>query len=324
MTFISCDNNDALSECCRFPNFEFFYTIPNLEQCSRTCSDWNKACPMNVYQTRGSLFHKLILFGFNYTSRQKFSTNFASFDCEMTGVQNEAFKDRLLDKPSNITEWKRKRIMISVTISSILATEPKFLWNSGRHQLLPPSGELLKLEYSKKTEIPFLDVETTLKINRAAYWKTQPLHYQRKKMRWIDNNLDDSESTRFVSTQFLQIQRQKDDLQEPLKRYCKILPVFGFNCAKKYLCITKSLSLPIVTNIQDSQPTVIKKANPFIFLEHIDNQLFVTVSYLSVSPSFDSFQKPHKTSEFKVFSKAIVQITLKTGKYKFLARRRLL
>ena len=51
------------------------------------------------------------------------------------------------------------------------------------------------------------------------------------------------------STQFLQMQKnQLNDLQERFERYCKVLPVFGFNSAKFDNNLIKSYLLPILAN----------------------------------------------------------------------------
>ena len=68
-----------------------------------------------------------------------------------------------------------------------------------------------------------------------------------------------------ASTEFLQMQKnQLIDLQENLKRYCNVLPVFGFNSAKYHIILIKSYFLPMLINIQDFEPVVKGKANQYI------------------------------------------------------------
>ena len=68
---------------------------------------------------------------------------------------------------------------------------------------------------------------------------------------------DDCENKISAQTQFLQIQRnQIKDLQESLKRYCNVLPVFGSNSAKYDLNLIKSYLLPILVNKRDIELTV--------------------------------------------------------------------
>ena len=113
---------------------------------------------------------------------------------------------------------------------------------------------------------------------------------------------DDCDNEICASTQFQQIQKnQLIDLQEPLKRYCNVLPVFGFNSAKYDLKSIKSYLLPILVNERDIEPTLIKKANQFISFKFGDIQLLDIMNFLGGATSLDSFWKAYKTSETKRF-----------------------
>ena len=50
------------------------------------------------------------------------------------------------------------------------------------------------------------------------------------------------------------------ELQEHLKRYCNVLPVFGFNSKKYDINLIKSYLLPILTIERTMEPIVIKKS----------------------------------------------------------------
>ena len=91
------------------------------------------------------------------------------------------------------------------------------------------------------------------------------------------------------------------ELQEHLKRYCNILPVFGFNSAKYDINLVKSYLLPILINERNMEPTVIKNANQFVAFKFGDVQLLDIMNFLGGAASLDSFLKAYKTSETKGF-----------------------
>ena len=81
------------------------------------------------------------------------------------------------------------------------------------------------------------------------------------------------------------------DLQEHFERYCKNLPVLGFNSAKYDINLMKSCLLPILVNERDVELTVIEKANQFISLKFGDIQLLDTMKFPRGATSLDSFLK---------------------------------
>ena len=91
------------------------------------------------------------------------------------------------------------------------------------------------------------------------------------------------------------------DLHETLKRYCNVLPVFGFNSAKYDLDLIKSCLVPIPVNEREIEPTVIKKANQFFSLKFGDIKLLDIMNFLGVATSLDSFLKAYKTAETNRF-----------------------
>ena len=93
-----------------------------------------------------------------------------------------------------------------------------------------------------------------------------------------------------LSTQFLQMRRnQLTDLQEFFERYCIVLPVSGFNSAKHELNLIKNYLLPILVIERHIEPTVIKKANQFLFFSFGDIQLLDIMNFLGDATSPDSF-----------------------------------
>ena len=91
------------------------------------------------------------------------------------------------------------------------------------------------------------------------------------------------------------------DLQEHFERYCNVLPVFCFNCAKYDIILIKSYLLSILVNERDIEPIVIKKANQFVSFKFGDIQLLDIMNFLSGATSLDFFHEAHKTKETKGF-----------------------
>ena len=105
-----------------------------------------------------------------------------------------------------------------------------------------------------------------------------------------------------MSTQFLQMQKnQLLDLQQHFEPYVNTLPVFGFNSGKYDLNLIRSYLLTYLIHERDIQPTVIKKANPFVSLKFGDVQFLDILNFLGGATSPDSFLKAYKTSETKGF-----------------------
>ena len=101
-----------------------------------------------------------------------------------------------------------------------------------------------------------------------------------------------------VSTQLLQTQKnQLFNLQDPLKRYCKVLPVYGFNSWKCEINLIKSYLLPVLFNERGFEPIVITKANQVVCFKFGDVQLVDIFNFLGGATSFDFFLKAYKTSE---------------------------
>ena len=128
----------------------------------------------------------------------------------------------------------------------------------------------------------FFDIKTTIKIKLGSNLEKLTHRHNRREQA----DLDDCDNETCTSTQFLQIQKkQLFDLQEHLERYCKVLPIFGFNSAKYDLNLIKTYFLPILV----------------ISFKFGDIQLLDIMNFLRGATSLDSFLKAYKTSETKGF-----------------------
>ena len=113
-------------------------------------------------------------------------------------------------------------------------------------------------------------------------------------------NQDKCENEKCACTQFLQIQKkQLIELQEHLQGYCNVLPVFGFNGAKSDINLTKPYLLRNLVNERQFEPTVIKRANPFISFKFDEIQLLDINNFLGGATILDSSLKTYKNSETK-------------------------
>ena len=110
------------------------------------------------------------------------------------------------------------------------------------------------------------------------------------------DNEDDEEVT--ASTQFLLTHKKKlIELQEHFERYVNTLPLFCFNSSKYDLNLIKAYL--ILVNEKEIEPTVIKKANQFVFFKFGNIQFLDIMKFLGGATSLDSFLKAYKTSETK-------------------------
>ena len=119
-------------------------------------------------------------------------------------------------------------------------------------------------------ELKFFEVEeTAIKIKLCQI--LEQLNHRHNQAETVIELVEDCTVTseeQDLSTRLLQIQRnQKVNQQEHFERYCNVLPVFEFNSVKYDLNLIKSYWLPILVKERDMEPTVIKKANPFVSLK---------------------------------------------------------
>ena len=165
--------------------------------------------------------------------------NLALFDFETICV-----KDANSHKQTETTTWVGKHVPISVSISSNLIPEPNFLCNANPHHLILSfitALEGLATQSKTQMKLEFIEVETVIKIKLCAI--LEQLNQRRNRVERVSCYVDDCivEEEEDLSTQFLQMQKnQINDLQERFKRYCNVLPVFGFNSAKYDNNLTKS------------------------------------------------------------------------------------
>ena len=218
----------------------FFSQTEYLEQHSVTCSDRVKHFyPKNVYELRKTLFEKLDAFNIPYRSEQKLFKNLEIFDFESICV-----KEANSYKQTETTTWIGKHVPISLSISSSLIPEPSFLCNANPHHpisSLNTALEGLATQSKSPMKLSFFQVETAIKIKLCAI--LEQLNQRRNRAERVSNFVDvcivEDEEEDF-STHFLQMQKnQIFDSQEHFERYCKVLPVFGFNSAKYDNNLTK-------------------------------------------------------------------------------------
>ena len=206
-------------------------------------------------------------------------------------MQVESFKD------TDTAKWIGKHIPFSVSNSSNLVKEPIFLCNSDPHHLVTSFiGALENLELQSKAIMKnlFFDIELTVNIKLGSILQKLIQRHNRRKQA----DLDDCDDKICTFTQFLQIRKkQLIDLQQHLERYCKVLPVFGFNSAKYDLNLIKSYLLPILIKERNIESTGIKKANQFISFKFGDIQLLDIMTFLGGATSLDSFLKAYKSSK---------------------------
>ena len=260
------NNINALFKAFRCTTWEtFFPKTGNLERHLVTCSDRVKHIyPQNVYELRETLFEKLDAFNIPYKKEQKLFKNLVIFDLETNCVKEESYKQ------TENTTWIGKHVPISVFISSNSIPEPIFLCNANPHHLISSfitALEGLATQSKAQMKLNFIEVETAIKIKLCAM--LEQLNQRRNRAERVSNIVDDcivEEEEEDLSTQFLLMQKNPlSDLPEHFERYCNVSPVFGFNSAKYDINLIKSYLLPILVNERDIEPTVIKRANQFVF-----------------------------------------------------------
>ena len=243
---------------------------------------------------RETLFEKLEAFNIPYKNEQKLFKKFAIFVFESIRVKKDSYNQ------TETKTWIRKLVPLSVSISSNLIPEPIFLCNAHPHHLILSFITALKgLATQSKTEMKlnFFEVESAIKIKLCAILEqlNQRLNQAGSVSMFADACMLEEEE-KDLSTQFLQMQKnQLFDLQDHFERYCKVLPVFGFNSAKYDISLIESYSLPILVNDRDIEPTVIKKANQFVSFKFGDIQLLDIMNFLGGATSLDSFLKAYKS-----------------------------
>ena len=297
------DNINALFNAFRCPTCDtYFQKTGNLERHLVGCSERVKHIyPKNMYQIRETLFDKLDLFDIQYTDDQKIFNNLAVFDFESICIPKKNFKN------TETTTWIGKHVPISVSISSNLIVEPKFLCNSNAPDLVESfidAVESLATQSKAQMKLKFLEIETAIKVKLTRTLESLKERRCRNQrvFEFEDHCFEDDNEEKDASTQLLQMQKnQLIELQEHLERYCNVLPVFRFNSAKYDINLIKSYLLPILISERNMEPTVIKKANQFVSFKFGVVQLLDIVNCLGGATSLDSFLKAYKTAETKGF-----------------------
>ena len=131
---------------------------------------------------------------------------------------------------------------------------PIFLSNSNPRDLVESFIDAVKglaTQSKAQLELKFLEVETAIKSKLTQTLKSLNEHCCRnhRVLEFEDHCFQDDNEEKDAWTQFLQMQKnQLIELQELLERYCSVLPVFGFKCAKHDINLIKPSLLPILIN----------------------------------------------------------------------------
>ena len=190
---------------------------------------------------------------------------------------------------------------------SNLTPEPIFFCNSDPRHLVSSfisALEALATQSKAQMKLKFIEVETAIRIYLSIILEQlNQRHSQRERVIDYDDDdeyFNDTAEEKELSTQFLQMKKnQQTVLQEHFGRYCNTLPVFGFKSAKYDINLIKSYLLPILVNEQQTEPTVIKKANQFVSFKIGVLQLLDIMNFPDGATSLDSFLKAYKTEENK-------------------------
>ena len=236
--------------------------------------------PKNVYQLRETLFDKLGSFEIQYTDDQQLFNNLAVLDFETICLPDQKIKN------TETTTWIRKHVPILVSISSNLTARPIFLCNFNPRDLVESfidTVEGLATQSKTQMKLKFLEIETAIKskLTRNLESLNERRYRNQRVFEFKDHCFEDNNEEKDASTQFLQMQKnQLIELQEHLECYCNVSPVFGLNSAKYDIILIKSYLLPILINERNMEPTVISKANQFVFFKIGDGQLLDIMNFL--------------------------------------------
>ena len=290
------DNINALFKAFRCSTCDnYFQKTGNLER--HLVTYISKEC----VSTPKYFFDKLDSFDIQYTDDQQLFNNLAVFDFESICIPEENFKS------TETTTWNGKHAPISVSITSNLITKPIFLCNSNPRDLVESfidavEGLATESKAQMKLKVPEIETAIKSKLTRTLESLNERRYRNQRVFEFEDHCFEDDNEEKDAPTQFLQMQKnQLIELQEHLERYCKVLPVFGFNSAKYDINLIKSYLLPIFINERNMEPTVIKKANQFVSFKVGDVQLLDFTIFFGGATSLDSFLKASKTAENKSF-----------------------
>ena len=95
--------------------------------------------------------------------------------------------------------------------------------------------EGLAAKSKAQMKLKLLEVETAIKskLTRTLESLNERRCRNQRVFEFKNHCFEDDKEEKDASTKFLQLQKnQLIELQEHLERYCNVLPVFGFNCAK--------------------------------------------------------------------------------------------
>ena len=90
-------------------------------------------------------------------------------------------------------------------------------------------------------------------------------------------------------------------LQEHFEPCCNVLSVFGSNSLKWDNIMIQWFLLPILVIVRDIEPTVLEKANQFVYFKFGDIEQLDIMNFPGGATSLGSFLKAYKTNETKDF-----------------------
>ena len=136
--------------------------------------------------------------------------------------------------------------------------------------------ENLAAQSKAQMRMSFLEVETAIKSKLSHLMELLNERRSRREATFtFEDECYEAESEgKDVATQFLHMQKkQLIQLQEHFERFCNVLPVFGFNSGRYDINLIKKYLLPILMEVKDIEPIVIKKANQYVSFKFGDVQL---------------------------------------------------
>ena len=254
---------------------------------------------MDAYQLQETLFNKLDSFDIQYTEDQRLFNNLAVFDSESICIPEENFEN------TGTTTLVGEHVPISVSTSSSLIAMPIFLCSSNPRDLVElfiDAGEGLATQSKAQMKLKFLEVES--KVSWPELWNLS-MNAAAATNAFLSSRINVSKliaKRKMLQYNFCKYRKinwlSSKNILNVTATYYQCLDLIAQNTTSTRsnpFCLPFS-SMSIERNIQ---PTVIKKANQFVFFKFNDVQLLHNLNFLGGATSLDSFVEPSKTPETK-------------------------
>ena len=282
---------------------QFFDRSFNLERHLKVCDGQIKhVYPNGPYQLKDSVFDRLLEVGVEVSLEQQKFRNLAVFDFESITVSDDQLK------ATDSTTWVGRHVPISVSIASNLLDNPLFLCNRNPEELVRQFIDQL-LELSKESE---------RKMREALFFVFEKLEAEEanilNQLPRVDDD-DNLSSNLFIDDQSTETELDIDQnvklsqlkfklrtvhsLREEFTRYCRDLPVFGFNSSRYDLNLIKEPLLNILMKERNCSPSVVRKNNQIIGMNFLGLQFLDIMNFLGGSVSLDKFLKAYGMTEQK-------------------------